>query len=96
MIVLISFSSGCTKAFEKPRKQEKSKVVIVDDKNKKVIDSLKVVVDSLNAKVRQQKILIKFTAEKCHKYAVIVKKNPSQSVFIVNWIDRSFQWINEK
>ena len=66
------------------------------------IDSLKTVVntgiyisDSLKLELRRQKILINFTAQKCHKYAAIVKKNPTQSVFIVNWIDRSFKWIDE-
>jgi|ERR1035437_8779791 PBP1b-binding outer membrane lipoprotein LpoB len=52
--------------------------------------------DSLFSKLKQQRILIRATAEKCHKYAAIVKKNPSRSIFIVNWIDRAFLWVNEK
>jgi len=71
-------------------------------KERKTIDSLQAVIrmdslqiDSLTSKLRERNILIRFTAAKCHKYALIVKKNPNQSVFIVNWIDRSFQWIDE-
>ena len=72
-------------------------------KDIKIIDSLNMIIkidsiryDSLLTKHKEQKTLINFTALKCHKYAVIVQKNPSQSVFIVNWTDRSFQWIKEK
>lgn len=52
--------------------------------------------DSLQTKLTQQRILIRFTAEKCHRYATIVKNKPTQSIFIVNWIDRSFLWVNER
>jgi hypothetical protein len=69
---------------------------VEEQRLQKKVDSLRTVSDSLNTEIKREKILIKFTAEKCHKYAAIVKKNPSQSVFIVNWIDRSFLWINEK
>jgi hypothetical protein len=59
------------------------------------VDSLKTVTDSLRTELKQQRVLTRFTAEKCHRYAVIVKNNPSQSVFIVNWIDRSFLWLDK-
>ena len=68
---------------------------ITSQSSQRTIDSLQTVVDSLTTKLKQQRILIRFTAEKCHKYAAIVKKNPSQSVFIVGWIDRAFLWVNE-
>jgi hypothetical protein len=57
--------------------------------------SLSVAYDSLYTAHQEQKILIRFTAEKCKKYAKIVKRDPSQSVFITNWIERSFQWTEE-
>lgn len=43
----------------------------------------------------QQRKLILLTRAKCRTYAGIVKKNPTQSVFITNWISRSFQWVDE-
>jgi len=71
--------------------------------NNTAVDSLKtilqkdsILINSLYAKIKQQKILITFTAEKCHKYATIVKNKPSQSIFIVGWIDRAFLWTKEK
>ncbi len=76
--------------------------ITIPQSSQKTIDSLQtvlhktsLVVDSLTSKLKQQRILIRFTAEKCHKYAAIVKKNPSQSIFIVGWIDRAFQWVDE-
>lgn len=54
------------------------------------------IIDSLSGKYSQQQFLIRFTAQKCKKYASIVRRDPSQSVFIVNWIDRSFQWTEQK
>lgn len=48
--------------------------------------------DSLGAVLSYHVIMEKRTAGKCHDYAAIVKKKPSQSIFIVNWIDRAFQW----
>jgi hypothetical protein len=75
----------------------------VEVKQKKIIDSLQTVIiqdsttiDSLTNKLEQQRFLMRLTAEKCHKFAVIVKKKPAQSVFIVTWIDRSFLWLDEK
>jgi hypothetical protein len=68
-----------------------------------IVDSLQtllqkdsVLISILSAKIKQQKILITFTAEKCHRYALIVRRSPSQSIFIVGWIDRAFQWTKEK
>ena len=49
-------------------------------------------VDSLANELHYQKVMANRTATKCHDYAAIVKKNPSQSIFIVNWVDRAFQW----
>jgi len=67
------------------------------------VDSLNVMlirgtlaIDSLKQFADYEKIMAKRTAGKCHDYAAIVKKNPSQSVFIVNWIDRAFQWTKTK
>ncbi len=51
--------------------------------------------DSLFNALHEHKILVGLTAEKCKRYAKIVRKDPSQSVFIVNWIERSFQWTEE-
>ncbi len=51
--------------------------------------------DSLFSALHDYKILTGLTAEKCKRYAKIVRKDPSQSVFIVNWIERSFQWTEE-
>jgi hypothetical protein len=72
---------------------------VSDPKELKTIDSLNSIIkidsiryDSLLTICREQKTLINFTAQKCHKYASIVQNNPTQSIFIVNWIDRSFQW----
>lgn len=66
-------------------------------------DSLKILLvkmiltaDSLHGRIRQRDVLIRITKLKCNRYANIVKKNPSQSIFIVAWIDRSFQWVDEK
>ena len=87
---------GCTEPAKTAKPIIVNTVIVNIDSLQNVISKQTLVVDSLNAKVRQQKILIKFTALKCHKYAAIVKKNPSQSVFIIGWIDRSFTWINEK
>jgi hypothetical protein len=69
---------------------------VEESRLKATVDSLQVVTDSLKVELKQQRVLARFTAEKCHRYAVIVRNNPSQSVFIVNWIDRSFLWLNEK
>lgn len=76
-----------------PRNVPNEKIVI--DSLKALIQFDSLTIASLSSKLRQQRILIQFTAAKCHKYAVIVQKNPGQSVFIVNWIDRSFQWMND-
>ena len=46
----------------------------------------------LDAKVREQSVLIQFTALKCRKYANIVRRDPSQAVFLPGWIERSFEW----
>lgn len=54
------------------------------------------VADSLHQRIRQRNVLIRLTKLKCNRYANIVKKNPSQSIFIVAWIDRSFQWVDER
>lgn len=101
ILLFALFITGCFKQVE-PVKQFPNKVINVDSVQN-IIHNLVVeninnihTADSLKSVIRQQKILIKFTALKCHKYATIVKKNPSQSVFIVNWIDRSFLWINNK
>lgn len=51
--------------------------------------------DSLFSALYDQKILVKLTKEKCIRYAKIVRKDHSQSIFIVNWIERSFQWTEE-
>ena len=53
-------------------------------------------IDSLTNALHYQKTMAKRTAGKCHDYAVIVKKNPTQSVFIVNWIDRAFDYTKTK
>ena len=94
-LLLLITIGGCSKAQEDHISTMQIK--------QKTIDSLQIVlhqksieIDSLSAKLKQQRTLIKFTALKCHKYAAIVKKSPSQSVFIVNWIDRAFLWIDEK
>ena len=50
---------------------------------------------ALDAKVREQFILINFTALKCRKYANIVRRDPSQAIFLPGWIDRSFEWPKE-
>ena len=61
-----------------------------------VSSSQSLIIDSLKSRLVEQTVLIRFTREKCRKYAAIVKKDPSQSVFIKNWIERSFQWTEEK
>lgn len=48
-------------------------------------------VDSLQNRLREQIVLIKLTELQCKRYAKIVQKNPSQSIFIVGWIDRAFE-----
>jgi hypothetical protein len=70
-------------------------VATVDSLNRLLVkDTL--AIDSLKMFADYEKIMARRTAGKCHDYAVIVKKNPTQSVFIVNWIDRAFQWTQTK
>jgi len=85
---------GCDKALD-----EKD-VAIFTLKNR--VDSLTVVSerfeferDSIDAVYKKQTRFIKRTKSYCLSYANIVKKNPTQSVFLPTWIDRSFQWVHE-
>lgn len=98
IVMTLLILSGCTKPVP-----EQSKFIAKAKILQRTIDSLETVLDhgslkmdSLSNKLRQQRVLIRFTAAKCHKYALIVKKNPAQSIFIVGWIDRAFSWVDEK
>ena len=55
------------------------------------IDSIKTKCDSLQTKYNEEIVLIKLTKLQCQKYATVVQKNPTQSVFIVGWVNRAFE-----
>jgi hypothetical protein len=49
--------------------------------------------DSLTKELNRQTAKMRFTKIRCIDYAKIVQKNPRQSVFIVGWTTRAFEWV---
>jgi hypothetical protein len=99
-ITVILFLIGCK---DNPA-QETAIISLVSraDSLQSVIDSLEqelsMVVagkDSLAEKYKEQRTLILFTRSKCLRYSKIVGRDHSQAVFIVNWIHRAFEWVDE-
>ena len=80
-------------------------VLSQDNGSLKTIDSLKaiivkdsVAIDTLTIKYKAykaQRVSIDFARDKCHYYAEIVRKNPTQAKYITNWIDRQFARIKK-
>lgn len=60
-----------------------------------VIDYKQSNCDSINTLYKKNRRFILRTKDYCISYAKIVKKNPSQSVFIETWTIRAFQWVDE-
>lgn len=58
------------------------------------VDSLATIADTatmMKKKLREQRIVIREIHASCVRYAKSVEKNPSLSIFIVQWIDRRFR-----
>jgi hypothetical protein len=77
-------------------------LVSKSDSLQSVIDSLQLElgsrmqeIDSLALKYKEQRTLILFTRSKCLRYSKIVGRDHGQAVFIVNWIHRAFEWVDE-
>ena len=77
-----------------PQANEKTvqNLVATVDSLKTVNSHKQVFIDSLRIELSYQEMMARRTAIKVHDYAVIVKNNPSQSVFIVNWVDSAFEY----
>ena len=56
-------------------------------------DSLQLVLDSTRSRLREQVVLIRLTEQQAKRYAKIVGRDPSQSRFIVGWMNRAFQGV---
>jgi hypothetical protein len=75
--------------------QKSDSLQLIIDSLQTEIDRQTQVVDSVTIKYREQRTLILFTRSKCLRYSKIVGKDHSQAVFIVNWIHRAFEWVDE-
>ena len=88
-LFILIFLGGCV-----PSANDKtvSGLVATVDSLKGVTSRAQLLTDSLRIELNYQMMMSRRTAIKVHDYALIVQKNPSQSVFIVNWVDRAFQY----
>ena len=82
--ISINYFIGCNQTSDQTYLQHQN------DSLKIIIQKDSLYIDSLQAIHKETKRWIVITAKQCQFYAKTVKENPSQSVFIVAWINRAF------